>query len=658
MLRRRWITAASCSLLAVGLSTTNAEGSAPHVTSVGRVSTEGSAVGSVRPPAAGPHIGSHGGTVMVDEHGVLVVERNAGMLVRSDREGNPVASLSLGPQLGEIVHDGAGLVFVADRGRDRVVQVAPGDAQGQGLAEERSFPVAEPHGLALTPDGKTLLVTSVSDQRLVAVDTQSLAVRWQLDLAPEPRGVAVSSDGTQAAVGFLTTGVVATVDLESAEPSMRWHSLEPRDHVHLEEDDDMDFLSTTASLTEARSRFQVPTDTGRRQARGVFTVGFVGGDTLVAPHQLATPQLKRRPREDMEDSYGGGAESVPPLVHRLARIQDSGSVGARVASTELPIHQPRALAYTLEHDTMFLGGYGDDVVVAVAEASQRLPYVKWRIKVEGDAGACGVDGVATHGDQLWVHCELSRNLYRFDLDSIIVKDDDTTLVAGSTVVGPPLADTLRDELVERGAELFRRGRDHRLSDGGALACSSCHPEGRADGLTWRLGKSILQTPILAGRVEGTAPYKWDGQDENIDDSLHHTIARLGGFPGDLRRRDFKALRAYIMSMNPPRSPASVDADAVARGRVLFESKDLACDACHDGDRFTDGQQYPLGKTRFGETDTPSLIGLAHSAPYYHDGSAPDLRTLLTDRGNIHDMADLGGLSEDQVADLSAFLRTL
>lgn len=111
-------------------------------------------------------------------------------------------------------------------------------------------------------------------------------------------------------------------------------------------------------------------------------------------------------------------------------------------------------------------------------------------------------------------------------------------------------------------------------------------------------------------------------------------------------------------MNPPVSPSVPDTAAVARGQALFESNELACDACHAGDKLTDGEQYDLGKTRYGATDTPSLVGLAHSSPYYHDGSAPDLRTLLTDRGNIHDMADVDHLSDADVDDLTAYLRTL
>ena len=403
----------------------------------------------------------------------------------------------------------------------------------------------------------------------------------------------------------------------------------------------------------------MPSDTGRRQARNAYAVGFIGDDLLVAPHQLATPQMKFRPQQEMEDSYGGGDVSIPPLVHRVATIAGAGTATARVGFVQYGVHQPRALAYDAENDAMFVGGYGDDNIVAIHDASQELPFVQWQAEVGGRGeDACGVDGMAVQGDDLWIHCELSRRVIHLSRDRISLHGTRMDVSDDAWRTGPELAASLRPELVERGAELFRRGNDSRLSDGGALACASCHPEGRADGLTWRLGKTILQTPILAGRVVGTAPYKWDGQDEDLDASLHHTIGRLGGFPEGLRRRDFTALAAYITDMTPPKPATLVESEAVARGRELFVSKELACDDCHDGDKLTDRQQYPLGKSRLGAVDTPSLVGLAHSAPYYHDGSAGDLRTLLTDRGNVHDMADLDSLSERQVDDLTAYLRTL
>lgn len=660
MRRRVLFTAVCCSLLAVGASSAVAGSSTPvrspeSADASPAVALTGS-VGSVRPPQKGPHVGSHGATIIVDAHGLLVAERNAGAVVRSDRQGNPVARLPMTQGLGELVHDGAGLVFVADRGADRVVRLSPGDARGQGLGEAAAVTIAEPHGLALTPDGRTLLVTSVADHQLVAVDTQQLRVRWRVTLEAEPRGVAVSSDGRRAVVGFLASGALATVDLASAGPRVRWQSLDPRDHIIIDEADgeDEEFFSPSAQLHEARSRFQVPSDTGRRQARNVYAVGFIGDDLAVAPHQLATPQMKRRPQEDNEDSYGGGVVSIPPLVHRLATVAGVGTSAPRVSFDPVEIHQPRALAYQAHEDVLLLGGYGDDRVVAVSDASQQAPYVRWVVTAPARDGECGVDGLAVDGDEVFVHCELTRRVLRLDVAGLR-----SGIVRGPEAwhAGPELAASLRSELVEHGAELFRRGRDHRLSDVGVLACASCHPEGRSDGLTWRLGKSILQTPMLAGRVVGTAPYKWDGQDPSLRDSIRHTIGRLGGSPERLSRRDVQGLMAYISSMSPPRTPSVDDPDAVARGRALFANDALACDICHSGDKYTDGSQYPL-YGRMVTNDTPSLVGLAHTAPYYHDGSAEDLRALLTDKGSVHEMADLSSLDEAGIADLSAYLRSL
>ena len=175
-------------------------------------------------------------------------------------------------------------------------------------------------------------------------------------------------------------------------------------------------------------------------------------------------------------------------------------------------------------------------------------------------------------------------------------------------------------------------------------------------IQWRLGDSILQTPILAGRVGSTAPYKWDGQDPILQRSLRHTMQRLGGSEFDLlSEAEVNAMIAYIESLPPPRPRKAEDPEAIARGRAVFEAE--ACDGCHSGPKLADGSQHPLDTT-LAQVDTPSLLGLAHSRPYYHDGSAKDLWTLLTDRGAIHEMADTSELSDAQLRDLNAYLESL
>ena len=82
-----------------------------------------------------------------------------------------------------------------------------------------------------------------------------------------------------------------------------------------------------------------------------------------------------------------------------------------------------------------------------------------------------------------------------------------------------------------------------------------------------------------------------------------------------------------------------------------------CRSCHDGPSYTDRQRHKLVGT-LQESDTPSLLGVAASAPYFHDGSAATLESLLRDRGAVHGMADTARLTEQDVADLTAFLDTL
>jgi cytochrome c peroxidase len=106
----------------------------------------------------------------------------------------------------------------------------------------------------------------------------------------------------------------------------------------------------------------------------------------------------------------------------------------------------------------------------------------------------------------------------------------------------------------------------------------------------------------------------------------------------------------------PRSASRADA-SVARDE-LFDSAELGCRTCHDGKLYTDNEKHKFEAATLGEADTPSLVGLAASAPYYHDGSAATLESLLRDRARVHGMAETAKLTDKQVSDLIAFLETL
>jgi cytochrome c553 len=597
-------------------------------------------------PKRAPHASNHGSTIVADAQGLWVVERNAGALIRTDPAGEVKATIQLSAGLGELVLDDArAALFVADRAADRVLRYK---LAGDVATQSAELKITEPHGLALTPDGATLLVTSVADQALVAVDTATMQIKWRVELGPEPRAVAVSPEGRWALVGFLTSEAVARIELSTQQVSL--HALAPRDHVEVESEEAEWGESDIVRTVEAVSRFEVPNDIGRRHVRNVFALAFVGDGIAVAAHQLATSQMELRPDAERGDSYGGGAAGIDPIEYRFARIGEPAADGlVDVDHHDLSVHQPRALAYDPIRDVLYVGGYGDDDVVAIGSASRERPTLLWTAAL-GRGAACGVDGLVVAGEHVWAHCELARRVVRIDLEP--GRREPTPIKSGEWVRGPELAASLRSAEVERGAELFRRGEDWML--GNSLACASCHPEGRSDGLSWRLGRSILQTPMLAGRVADTGPYKWTGEDSSLRDSFKHTLERIGGAPDELAAGDFAALAAYITSLPGPRPPSTVDPEALTRGRALFERE---CAVCHAGEKSTDRERHEFATT-LRKVDTPSLIGLAHTAPYYHDGSAIDLATLLDDRGSIHDMVDTSALTADERRDLTTFLESL
>ena len=589
---------------------------------------DGAALGAPRAPAgADARAPAHlaGSTIASLGDGALVLDPDSGDLVKVDPKGEAVARLAIGPEAAQLVVDRAArTAYVSDRAGNAVV-VVDLTAAAPTVRARWSTP-AEPFGLALSPDGATLLVTTVADRTLLALDARDGSARWRRPLRPEPRGVAISPDGAQAIVTYLTA---ATVDrLRLTDPSRM----------------------TAIALGTARNEQSfgaAPGDgiddstQGRRFPRNAFAVRFVGNELAIVPHQVSTPLQETRFGENT-GSYGGGFE--PPISHALTIVAAGDAELPRHVAAQIALHQPRALAWDPGRDRLLVAGFGSDSLLFVDAASQAG--IRHVTDVALGDRSCGPQGVAFADDgAAWVYCAVSRKTARVSLDDKHV---------ASIAWGPAVAKTRMSADEHLGFDLFRRGNDFRLSTRGAMACSSCHPEARTDGLSWRIEKHELQTPLLGGRIPGTHPYKWDGGDVDLSISLTSTMKRLGG--GGLRKDETRALATFLESLPAPRAPTRSTAK-VARGKALFASAELGCSSCHAGARLTDRQRHPLAGN-LGETDTPSLIGLASSAPYYHDGSAATLEALLADRGLVHGMADTADLSAAQVADLVAYLETL
>ncbi|MCE9574682.1 MAG: c-type cytochrome [Deltaproteobacteria bacterium] len=577
---------------------------------------EGAPLGGPRAPTRGPAPAQAGGAIAAIGQGALVIDADSGTLVRLDDQLAATASLAIGPGAAQLVYDPiTQRAFVADRAGDRVVVVA---VAGKKLTRVGAWKTpAEPFGVALSPDGGSLLVTTVADRALVALSTADGKEQWRHALASEPRGVAISTDGKEALVGYLTTGTVERIALGDARHAGR--------HVALQGPSP----GTRGAFVDPSQ----PREVGQPFARNAFAVRFIGNDLAI--------------RENT-GSYGGGF--TPPIEHRLAFLGPAeGGVTAQVGA-RIAIHQPQAMAWDGKTDRLYVAGYGSDDLLTVDSASQASAALLVTAPIGKPGTVCGPQGLAVSDDgSVLVWCGVSRKVARVHAGP--------GALSGLALSGE-LTKSRLSPIAHRGLELFRAANDARLSNRGALACASCHPEGKDDGLSWRIEGHVLQTPLLSGRIVGTHPYKWDGGDPNLQASLSSTMRRLGGT--GLAPDDVKALSAFLEAQPAPRHPTR-DRAAVARGKHLFDGE-LGCTSCHDGAVLTDRTSHDFGH-EFGaaqlkKIDTPSLIGLASSAPYYHDGSAATLPALLRDNASVHGMSETAQLTDPQIADLVAYLETL
>ena len=142
---------------------------------------------------------------------------------------------------------------------------------------------------------------------------------------------------------------------------------------------------------------------------------------------------------------------------------------------------------------------------------------------------------------------------------------------------------------------------------------------------------------------------------------------------DLVTPKLAALLDYQLSLQTPAPPKnSFDRAAARRGRRLFRSE-AGCARCHQPPNYTDVLSGPrrdrpflhdpseVGtdpayalRTATGRYRTTPLRGLWQHAPYFHDGSAADLRAVV----NHYDRQFQLNLTRQQRADLVEFLKSL
>jgi cytochrome c peroxidase len=208
------------------------------------------------------------------------------------------------------------------------------------------------------------------------------------------------------------------------------------------------------------------------------------------------------------------------------------------------------------------------------------------------------------------------------------------------------------------------------------SCNTCHSDGHTSGLdfdTLNDGRQDLSNQHLRSRkkvptlrrVTHTGPWTWHGWQKRLDDAMVESFTKSmqGQRP---KPDDVEALVAYLATLEYPKNPyrdSECDVSPAAkRGEAIFRSAKAACSSCHGGPELTDGKIHVVGLEERDDAyrgyNPPSLRGVYDKDPYLHDGRSKSLREALSGPHSPDTVSGAETLTEAELDDLVAYLKTL
>jgi YVTN family beta-propeller protein len=569
----------------------------------------------------------------------------------------------------------------------------------------------KPAGIAVSPDGKKLYVSSEWGNTISEIDVDSFRVRRTLDAGWGPVGITTDRSGKVLYVANTQGDDVSLIDLTAGREIKRLDAGHFPEYVALSRDGRFvyvsDLLARLATVDEPVVSELAMIDTTRQvvtqrvavpggiQLRHIAEVPSSAGNFLLVPFM--------RPK------------NVSPLIHLqqgwylthgLAVIRPSGFPGMEERAAahhqgKIPDSRFRIQEVLLDDiDRYYADGFG----------AASTPDGRWALVTASGADIVSVIDTAklnrllrqapnTNPEALANRLDSARQFVarrlptgrnptavvvspdgRFAyitnrMDDTISVVDLSQLKIASTI---DLGGLKEITAVRRGERLFF---DARYSFQGQLACATCHPhDGLSDGLAWvletpQLGRDVVENRTLLSIAE-TSPYKWNGK--NVDLATQDGprtamyIFRSEGFS----QSEVKDLVTFINSLRlAPNPHLASDAqlnEAQSRGRAIFfrtKTNDgrllppqERCYYCHPPlTHYTSRVAMNVGTATRYDTiqgfDIPQLEGVYMRAPYLHNGEALSLEEIWT-KFNPEDKHGItSDMNKVQLNDLIEYLKS-
>jgi YVTN family beta-propeller protein len=439
---------------------------------------------------------------------------------------------------------------------------------------------AEPSAVALTPNGSRLYVANSSSNSLTVIRTDTDAVVTTIDLSPfgtAPRAIAITNDGD------------TDDEDETVFVALFFAQLRPgKSSVDEGQDDQRQgrvvAISAVTNMVLGTVNLEPQANTGfNANGKLAPAVGLTPAVASTNPQTFTTPTgafpnqlaaIALHPSMNLAYVVSTGASPNGPVrfnVNNQGLVSvfntstrseiTSGQVGTDVRRTaplnlnqginlgttpapRLFLTNPVAMTWRPDGSDAWVVIQNSDLVVRLTIDKNGIPTVNnplvagpsTLVRVDLEANNGFIPGKAPRGlvinslgDRAYVMNYVSRSISTIDISS------DPPAVVGTTLATALPKPGSKEATVQLGKELFFTGRGPmgRMSSESWGGCITCHPNGRADNVTWMFAAGPRETVPLDGMFNKKNPadqriLNWSGIfDEGMDFELN-TRGVFGG----------------------------------------------------------------------------------------------------------------------------------
>ncbi len=465
---------------------------------------------------------------------------------------------------------------------------------------------AEPTGIALSPSGRTAVVTTFGERSVSLVDTGTLSFST-VAVGGNPRAVAITDNAD-----FFDADESAWVTLFYGELLAEGTDTGRRGVV-------VEISLATKTVINRVTLGPLPTGSGVCVPNQLNAIALQAGRAYVT-HVCASPAAPQGPSDSI---YAGLS-----VINLLTRTEDTTPpLGSRLLRAMVPI--PSQMANPVDVAPL----PGRDVVV-LSQGANAVQMGNDPFSIRAGLSPFYMPGGGPQRDDPAAGVPTGLVVVNPELVFVLDASGRRVMELNLMAIMSPGFEWPFESLPPEGSPAYveRLGRRHFATAEGlwsadnSMSCTSCHPDGLTDGLTWVFPAGPRQTPSLAGTFErgrssAHRAQGWTATADEISDVEGIVRSLAGGTgaitngidggpliplgtgfigPGGLARhdglsassrdllarsrRDWLDVEAWISTL--PRPPASqrLDLLTVSRGRQLFAN--AGCSACHGGAQWT------------------------------------------------------------------------